>query len=242
MLSKMTTVVWNMHWGQDMVGSLQRPCLVFPSRRQRRQRSRAGDHVLATAQVGRWELPWWMSPPNPSSPAGIALGGRAQEQNRLHRPSLGGFHLNCFSQFKATWNFPTMSLSQEGKNPQSYNSVDSRINRAYFPMDLWLSTLHPVLPAHSLIPHQFGKASGTMCCCWFGATCLLMGWTVDLLSWTVTTWQSWIRLLHLSTLFLGFSSCHETCWKGRSLRFLLQYETEFELANIWDYSSYYYYF
>lgn len=28
------------------------------------------------------------------------------------------------------------------------------------------------------------------------------------------------------------SSCHETCWKSRHLRLLLQYEIKFELANI----------
>lgn len=27
------------------------------------------------------------------------------------------------------------------------------------------------------------------------------------------------------------SSCHETCWKSRHLRLLLQYEIKFELAN-----------
>lgn len=42
--------------------------------------------------------------------------------------------------------------------------------------------------------------------------------------------------LPLADIIFGFpfylASCHETCWKSRSLRSLLQYEMEFELANI----------
>ena len=42
--------------------------------------------------------------------------------------------------------------------------------------------------------------------------------------------------LPLIAIIFGFlfylASCHETCWKSRSLRSLLQYEIEFELADI----------
>lgn len=234
MLSKMTTVAWNTHWGQDMVGSLQRLCLVFPSRRQRRQRSRAGDHVPATAQVGRWELPWWMSPPNPSSPAGIALGAEQIAQTKpwwvsleLFFPLQGNLKFSNHVS-KSRWKKTSVIQLCGQQNQQglfsygfmTFNSSPSTPSSFPYPPPLWQGELHHVL----LLVWSYMFADG------------LDSRPVVLDSNYMAELNSPLALIDIIFRFLFYlASFHETCWKGRSLRFLLQYETEFELANIGNY-------